>query len=174
MRAIVSFVVFLMALWFIYYLMGIFKVVEQLWVGIATLGAFLVVLIVIFIWHLVTNKPTRDTRFRISTNPKTHRNLGNRYVELPSLPDNLTWWRGTIYIESEIPIIVKDLNLLIKGKRFTAYNFKTLELHGAQDVDWRFYSFAIPSVIEFGTQKAEIIAITDKDDYGSGDIILRG
>jgi len=173
MRAIVSFIVFLIAMWVVYYLLGIFQVVEQLLVGIALAIASCVILVPIFLYHLIVNPPTRSLKFDISTDSNTHRNLGKQDDGLPLLADGLTWWRGRINLESKVPITVKDLQLRLRRKRYSAYGFERVELQGAGDFHWRFYGFSIPDKTIFGKQKAEIIAITEKDDYGSGEIVLK-
>ncbi len=173
-RAIVSFIAFLIAMWVIYYLLGIFLVVEEFLVGIAFAIAACVTFVPIFLYHLIVNPPTRSMKFDISTDPNTHQNLGKQGDGLPLIGDGLIWWRGRINLESKVPITVKDLQLKLRRKTYSAYDFERVDLNGAGDFHWRDYSFSIPDETDFGKQKAEIIAVTERDDYGSGAIVLRG
>ena len=92
MRAVVSFFIFIVALVFIYWLMGVFHVIEQLTIGIGILVATLIMFIPLFIYNFLVDTPTRNPiLFRI--NKKEPMNLGHQYDNLPDVGLDRIWWK---------------------------------------------------------------------------------
>lgn len=173
MRSIVCLIILFVAMMLIYGLLGGGQVTEEFTVSIAFFGGSLVMFTILFGWNLIRNQPTRSTDFLVVKDDMQDWNIGQSGDGLPTLDSSLTWWRGYIYLQSEKPVRVDDLLLRLKRKTYHAYEFSGFLLNGKPGYNMRYIYFAIPAMTNFRQDKAEIIVATPKDDYGSGDIILR-
>ena len=156
----------------ILYLFGwIEQVAWELRLLILSLIILAFIYLLIFLWFIVKPpKPKRrDANFVISY--KDPQIVSGVNEGLPPAKDKMQWVQVYTNLEINYPTEIKTLELLLKGKRWIAYEWKPIMRD--KMLNQQYYYFQIPTSVDLTKHKTELVASTSNEDYGSGKFLIK-
>ena len=166
----VKVVLFVIAAFFIYQFVGSEQMTDWLRVALAGVGAFMIVYVSLFLFYLIKPPaPKRDGTIVVLY--RERRIVAGESVGLPPAEDNMRWVQVYTYIEAKSHVKIETLVLILKGKCIAAEGWRAGALNAGSSHQ-RYYYFQIPTSVDLTRHKAELVASTNDEDYGSGEFTM--
>jgi len=141
--------------------------IEGILIGV---GALISVYVLLFLFYLI--KPPapkrRDSNFVITLRA-TPIVYGGK-DELPSIKDDMQWISAYMDIDVNYPTEIQTLHLLLKGKPRIAHGWNPIMSN--RMITPRLYYFQVPTSVDLTKHKAQIVASTNNEDYGSDEFAI--
>ena len=132
-------------------------------VGISVPTIVLLSMLLLFLRHLIRRPSPRrwDANFVINYEYP-------QIISAKGLPvkNRMQWVQANTYFQINYPTEIKTLELLLKGKRWKAHEWEPIM--SDKMLTPRYHFFQIPTGVDLTKHKAELVASTNDEDYGSG------
>ena len=134
-------------------------------------GALIVVYILLFLFYLIKPPAPKRDGTNVVLAYRERRIVAGESVGLPPAEDNMRWVQVYTYIEAKSHVKIETLVLILKGKGIAAEGWRAGALNAGSSHQ-RYYYFQIPTSIDLTRHKAELVASTNDEDYGSGEFTI--
>ena len=142
--------------------------IEGILIGV---GALISVYVLLFLFYLIKPPTPKRDGSKVLLAYREQRIVTGEGVGLPPAQDNMRWVQVYTYIEPRFHVKIEKLVLILKGKCIKAEEWQVVEL-AAGSSHQRYYYFQIPTSVDLTRHKAELMAFTNEEDYGSGEFTI--
>lgn len=167
-RIAIGFLLFVISSVILWNLIGDEQMDEYLRVGLAGFASLGIAFVIVLLFHLIKPPaPKRgDANFIINYEYP-------QIVSVQGFPvkDKMHWVQVHTSFRISHPIEIQTLALLFKGKPWIAHEWKPIMSNRMLTHSYHF--FQIPTGVDLTKHKAELVASTNDEDYGSGKFYIK-